>query len=275
MVVVSLVPPVLVAIVATAAFYFYRTHRSDKPGPPARPDWPTKPTSELYQAFDLPCGGLRARGEGGGGVMGPGAEGEESKGKVSSPNNDIFSALTDWQGQLAEPLPIKLDVLVGKGRFAEVWRARLLQGEKGGVSSYETVAVKVFPAVEYVSWRNECSIFSDPKLEHDNVVQFLAAEERGPPGHALRKYWLVLAYHSLGNLQDFLTANILSWEELVAMAGSLARGLAHLHSDTTLSGVPKVSQTIISGNPVVLTIIISHTSYLPRASFILTKLASL
>ncbi|XP_056245314.1 TGF-beta receptor type-2 isoform X1 [Seriola aureovittata] len=235
-VVVSLVPPLLVAIVATAAFYFYRTHRPDKPGPPARPDWPTKRTPELYQALDLPCGGRGSEARGGGGVMAPGSQLEESNAKVSSLNNDI----TDWQGQLAEPLPIKLEALVGKGRFAEVWRARLLQGEKGGVNSYETVAVKVFPAVEYASWRNECSIFSDPKLEHDNVVQFLAAEERGPPGHTLRKYWLVLAYHSLGNLQDFLTANILSWEELVVMAGSIAKGLAHLHSDTTPSGIPKV-----------------------------------
>lgn len=237
-VVVSLVPPVLVAIVAIAAFYFYRTHRPDKP---ARPAWPSKRSPELYQAFDLPCGGLGARGEGGGGgVMGPGADRGESNAKGTSPNNDIIGDVTDWPGQLAEPLPIKLEVLVGKGRFAEVWRACLLHGEKGGASSYETVAVKVFPAVEYTSWRNECSIFSDPMLEHNNVVRFLAAEERGLPGHALRKYWLILAHHSLGNLQDFLTANILSWEELVAMAGSIARGLAHLHSDITPSGVPKV-----------------------------------
>uniref|UniRef100_A0A8C2ZM08 Serine/threonine-protein kinase receptor n=1 Tax=Cyclopterus lumpus TaxID=8103 RepID=A0A8C2ZM08_CYCLU len=250
-VVVSLVPPILVAIVATAAFYFYRTHRPDKPGPTARPAWPTKHTSELYQAFDLPCGGLGARGEGGGGLIG--SDRTESDDKVLSLNDDIISYMTNWQGRLNEPLPIKLEVLVGKGRFAEVWRACLPQGKKGGVNSYETVAVKVFPAVEYASWRNECSIFSDPKLEHDNVVRFLAAQERGVPGHPLRKYWLVLAYHSLGNLQDFLTANILSWEELVSMAGSIARGLAHLHSDTTPSGVPKVSQSAdpVSSNIVV------------------------
>ncbi|XP_042349999.1 TGF-beta receptor type-2-like [Plectropomus leopardus] len=236
-VVVSLVPPVLVAIVATAAFYFYRTHRPDKPGPPARPAWPAKRTQELYQAFDLPCGGVGGRGEGRGGG-GPERAGCNAKGP--SPSSDVISDITEWPSRRAEPLPIKLEVLVGKGRFAEVWRACLLQGERGGANSCETVAVKVFPAVEYASWRNECSIFSDPMLEHDNVVRFLAAEERGPPGHAHRKYWLVLAYHSLGNLQDFLTANTLSWEELVSMAGSIACGLAYLHSDTTPSGAPKV-----------------------------------
>ncbi|KAM3608258.1 uncharacterized protein V6R79_021949 [Siganus canaliculatus] len=236
-VVVSLVPPVLVAVIAITAFYFYRTRRPDKPDPPARPDWPNKRTPELYQAFDLPCGGLRAQGVADG-VLGPGSELDESHTKNHI--NAGISDMTAWHGRVVEPLPIKLEVLVGKGRFAEVWRACLLQGQAGGVNSYETVAVKVFPVMEYASWRNECSIYSDPKVEHDNVVRFLAAEERGPPGHALTKYWLVLAYHGLGNLQDFLTANVLSWEELLAMAGSIARGLAHLHSDTTSSGVPKV-----------------------------------
>ncbi|KAF3843773.1 hypothetical protein F7725_002622, partial [Dissostichus mawsoni] len=120
----------------------------------------------------------------------------------------------------------------GKGRFAEVWKACLLEGRVGGVNCYETVAVKVFPAVEFASWRNECYIFSDPTLQHDNVVRFLAAEERGRRDTG--------STGCMGNLQDFLSAHTLSWEELVCMAGSIARGLAHLHSDTTPSGVPKV-----------------------------------
>ncbi|XP_037542573.1 TGF-beta receptor type-2 [Nematolebias whitei] len=219
-VVISLVPPILVAIAATVVFYFYRIRCPNKSSHPAPPEWPTKHSPELYQALDLPHegAGCRAKG-GGGGVTGPRVE---------------------HSGQVAELLPIKLDMLVGKGRFAEVWRARLLQGQNSGVDSYETVAVKVFPAMEYASWRNECSIFSEATLQHDNIIQFLAAEERGPPG---KTYWLVLAYYSLGNLQDYLTANVLSWEELVYMAGSIARGLAHLHCDTTCSGEPKLPVT--------------------------------
>lgn len=237
-VVVSLVPPLLVAVAATVAFYFYRTRHMDKPNSPARPDWPPKQTTDLCLASDLPCGGLPPRGEGGcaGSATGPGVERE-----AKHPNSDVINNMTGRSGQLKELPPIKLEVLVGKGRFAEVWFGRLLEGEKGGSNSQETVAVKVFPAVEFASWRNECSIFSDPNMEHDNIVRFHAAEERGSPGHALRQYWLVLAYHGLGNLQDFLTTNILDWEELVAMAGSIAKGLAHLHSDTTSVGLPKVS----------------------------------
>uniref|UniRef100_A0A3B3H3Q4 Serine/threonine-protein kinase receptor n=1 Tax=Oryzias latipes TaxID=8090 RepID=A0A3B3H3Q4_ORYLA len=104
----------------------------------------------------------------------------------------------------------------------------------GGVNSYETVAVKVFPNVEYASWRNECSILSDPTLQHENLVQFLAAEERSLPSDTLRTYWIVLAHYSLGNMQDHLTANTLSWEELVSLASSIANGLAHLHSETNI-----------------------------------------
>lgn len=234
-VVVSLVPPLLVAVAATVAFYVYRTRHMDKPDPPTQLAWPPKPGTgtDAYLASDLAGGGL-PRGEGACSVTG--AEREASKAK--RPNGDVANKMADCPGQVKELLPIKLEVLVGKGRFAEVWMGRLLRG--GGVPE-EPVAVKVFPAVEYASWRNECSIVSDPKMEHDNVVRFHAGEERGPPGHAHRQYWLVLAYHGLGNLQDFLAANVLSWEELVAMAGSIAKGLAHLHSDSTPAGVPKVS----------------------------------
>lgn len=235
-VVVSLVPPLLVAVAAAFAFYIYRTRHTDKPGSPARPAWTPKQTTDLYLTSDLPCGEGLPRGEGGcaGNMTDPAVEREALKAKHC--NN-----MSDCPGQPKELLPIRLEVLVGKGRFAEVWFGRLLQRETGGRNSHETVAVKVFPAVEYASWRNECSIFSDPNMEHDNIVRFHAGEERGQPGHALTQYWLILAYHSLGNLQDFLTANILGWEELVAMAGSIAKGLAHLHSDTTQDGRPKVS----------------------------------
>lgn len=227
-VVVSLLPPLLVAVASTLAFYCYRSRQAEKPDPPARSDWPPKQSTDLLLASELPCGAL-VGGEGGC-VTGPGVEQESSKHPTSNP----ISNMTHCPGQVEELLPIKLEVLVGKGRFAEVWMGRS--------DCHGTVAVKVFPAVEYASWRNERSIFSDPKMEHGNIVRFHAAEERGPPGHALRQYWLILAYHSLGNLQDFLTANVLSWEELVAMAGSIAKGLAHLHSDTTPGGLPKVSR---------------------------------
>ncbi|KAG7467537.1 hypothetical protein MATL_G00154800 [Megalops atlanticus] len=227
-VVISLLPPLLVAVIATLAFYLYRTRN---PGKQSK-DWAPRRTH--YQSLEAPEG----RGAGGGG---PGdyrsklvAAGGDDGG------SDVSSAHANSLNHNTEHLPIQLEALVGKGRFAEVWRARLNHSAAG---QYETVAVKIFPAVEYASWRNERAIFSDANLRHENVVQFLTAEERGGgagPDSQPQQYWLIMAYHGLGNLQDFLASHVLSWAELRAMASSVARGLAHLHSDYAPCGTPKV-----------------------------------
>ncbi|XP_010085551.1 PREDICTED: TGF-beta receptor type-2-like, partial [Pterocles gutturalis] len=107
----------------------------------------------------------------------------------------------------AELLPIELDEM--EGQFAEVWRAKLSHSRSG---QYETVAVKIFPCEEYSSWKNESQIFTD----------------------------LITAYHSRGNLKDYLSHHVLSWMDLQKMAGSLVSGVAHLHSDYTACGRPKI-----------------------------------
>uniref|UniRef100_A0A671T6I8 TGF-beta receptor type-2 n=1 Tax=Sinocyclocheilus anshuiensis TaxID=1608454 RepID=A0A671T6I8_9TELE len=201
-VVISLVPPLLVAIIATMAFYLYRTRQ---PGKKPK-DW------------------------------------GDFRGMLPSLSDDINSEISSTcannLNHNTEQLPIQLEALVGKGRFAEVWRARLSHNEGG---QYETVAVKIFPVVEYSSWCNERAIFSDANLKHENIVQFLTAEERaGTAAAPQRQYWLIMAYYNMGNLQDFLAGHILTWTEMCSLAGSVARGLAHLHSDMTPCGTPKV-----------------------------------
>uniref|UniRef100_A0A8C8IHT1 Serine/threonine-protein kinase receptor n=1 Tax=Oncorhynchus tshawytscha TaxID=74940 RepID=A0A8C8IHT1_ONCTS len=146
-----------------------------------------------------------------------------------------------------ELLPIELDAQVGKGRFAEVYKAKLKQGATGAGEPFETVAVKIFADEEYASWKNEKDIFSDADLRHENVLHFLTAEER----KVEKQYWLITAYHPRGNLQEYLTRHVISWDDLWALGGSLARGVAHLHSDHTLCGrykVPIVHRDIKSSN---------------------------
>lgn len=132
-----------------------------------------------------------------------------------------------------EPLPIELDVQVGKGRFAEVYKAKLKQSPS---EQFETVAVKIFPEEEYASWKNEKDIFSDMNLKHENILHFLTAETR----KAQKQYWLITAYHPRGNLQEYLTRHIITWQDLWLLGESLARAVAHLHSDHTPCGRPKV-----------------------------------
>ncbi|XP_062862713.1 TGF-beta receptor type-2 [Trichomycterus rosablanca] len=219
-VVISLVPPLLVAVIATMAFYLYRTrHPSKQPK-----NWAPKRTQ--YQSLEPQevCAGEANTSDYNGKILSLGKDAD----------SDISSSCANNLNHNTEHLPIHLEALVGKGRFAEVWQARFNHSE---CTQYEPVAVKIFPEVEYASWHNERAIFSDPNLKHENIVQFLTAEECVAPQ---RQYWLIMAYHALGNLQDFLVSHVLSWTQLCSMASSVARGLAHLHNDTTLCGTFKV-----------------------------------
>ncbi|XP_067267526.1 TGF-beta receptor type-2 [Chanodichthys erythropterus] len=147
--------------------------------------------------------------------------------------SDSSSANANSLNHNTELLPVQLDAVVGKGRFAEVFRAKLKQASE----SPQTVAVKIFPYDEYASWKTEWEIFSDAELQHENVLQFITAEDR----KTARQYWLITAYHERGNLQEFLSQHVIGWDELCQLGRSLARGVAHLHSDRTPCGRAKVA----------------------------------
>ncbi|KAG7247322.1 hypothetical protein CRUP_016242, partial [Coryphaenoides rupestris] len=123
-----------------------------------------------------------------------------------------------------EPLPIDLDMQVYKGKL-----------KQSTSDQFETVAVKIFPYEEYASWKNEKDIFSDTDLRHEHILHFLTAEER----KVEKQYWLITAFHPLGNLQEYLTRHIISWEGLKTLGSSMAKGVAHLHSDHLPCGRPK------------------------------------
>ncbi|KAH0621321.1 hypothetical protein JD844_022474 [Phrynosoma platyrhinos] len=211
---ISLLPPLLVAIMIIAIFYLCRTHRQRR----RSKEWPQKQTQ--HHTLPEPSRAI----------------GYEEMPSVSVDNRLAIHACANNINHSTELLPIELDERVGKGQFAEVWRAKLKSASSG--EQYETVAVKIFPCEEYASWRNESRIFSDANLKHDSILQFLTAEER----HLglQKEYWLITAYHGQGNLKDYLSRNILSWRALQKIAGSLVNGVAHLHSDYTACGCPKI-----------------------------------
>lgn len=65
---------------------------------------------------------------------------------------------------------IQLGVPIGKGRFGEVW-----QGKWRG----EQVAVKIFSSREERSWFREAEIYQTVMLRHDNILGFIAADNKG------------------------------------------------------------------------------------------------
>ncbi|XP_047240761.1 TGF-beta receptor type-2-like [Girardinichthys multiradiatus] len=209
---VSLVPLLVIAVIVITSFYCYRVYRQQQ-----------NPHKDGQQHSD-------------------------KKPMMDNDGSDSSSMHANNLNHNNELLPIELDVLVGKGRFAEVYKAKLKQGSSASEEhGFETVAVKIFPYEEYASWKNEKDIFSDADLRHENVLHFLTAEER----KGQRQYWLITAYQSLGNLQEYLTNHIISWHDLWLLGSSLASVVAHLHSEHTSCGrckVPIAHRDIKSSN---------------------------
>lgn len=65
---------------------------------------------------------------------------------------------------------IQLCHAIGKGRFGEVWRGRW----RG-----ENVAVKIFSSREECSWFREAEIYQTVMLRHENILGFIAADNKG------------------------------------------------------------------------------------------------
>ncbi|XP_062981098.1 TGF-beta receptor type-2 [Elgaria multicarinata webbii] len=204
---ISLVPLLVIAIAVIFIFYCYRIQRRRK----LNKAWEKNVKSRKHTDCSDVCA-----------IM------------LDDDRSDISSTCANNINHNTELLPIELDALVGKGRFAEVYKAKLKQNTS---EQFETVAVKIFSYEEYASWKTEKDIFSDINLKHENILQFLTAEERKTD--LGKQYWLITAFHSRGNLQEYLIKHIISWEDLWKLGGSLARGIAHLHSDHTPCGRPK------------------------------------
>ncbi|KAG8572895.1 hypothetical protein GDO81_012209 [Engystomops pustulosus] len=203
----SLLPPIMIAVAVIGIFYCYRVYRKNK----LSKKWDTNQKCLRHKECSENCAMI-----------------------IDDDRSDISSTCANNLNHNTELLPIELDTLVGKGRFAEVYKAKLKQNTS---DQFETVAVKIFPYLEYASWKMEKEIFSDINLKHENILQFLTAEERKTD--VGKQYWLITAFHSKGNLQEYLSRHIISWEDLLQLGCSLAHGVAHLHSDHTPCGRPK------------------------------------
>lgn len=65
---------------------------------------------------------------------------------------------------------IQLQDVIGQGRFGEVFR---------GAWRGEEVAVKIFSSREESSWFREAEIYQTVMLRHENILGFIAADNKG------------------------------------------------------------------------------------------------
>ena len=106
---VSLLPPLGIAIAVIVTFYCYRIHRQQK----LSPAWDSGKPRKLMEFS------------------------EHLAIILEDDRSDISSTCANNINHNTELLPIELDTLVGKGRFAEVYKAKLKQNTS---EQFETVA---------------------------------------------------------------------------------------------------------------------------------------
>uniref|UniRef100_UPI00398F3C98 TGF-beta receptor type-1-like n=1 Tax=Pristiophorus japonicus TaxID=55135 RepID=UPI00398F3C98 len=115
---------------------------------------------------------------------------------------------------------IVLHEIVGKGRFGEVWH-----GKWHG----EDVAVKIFSSREERSWFREAEIYQTVMLRHENILGFIAADNKD--NGTWTQLWLVSDYHEHGSLFDYLNRYTVTVDGMMQLAFSIVSGLAHLHME--------------------------------------------
>jgi len=116
--------------------------------------------------------------------------------------------------------PVQLLEIKARGRFGAVWKGQL---------GKDMVAVKIFPLQDKQSWFAEQEIYNLPQMNHENILKFMGVDKRGE--NLQVEFWLVTSFHEHGSLCDFLKNNILSWDDLVKISLTMAKGLAHLHGE--------------------------------------------
>ncbi|XP_011303317.1 activin receptor type-2A-like [Fopius arisanus] len=115
---------------------------------------------------------------------------------------------------------IKLVEVKARGKFGCVWKAEFKN---------DLVAVKIFPSECRQSWQMEQDIFKLPRMNHDDILQFIGSEKK--ENDLKSEFWLVTAYHEWGSLYDYLKTHVITWTQVCRIAESMGRGLMHLHEE--------------------------------------------
>jgi len=126
---------------------------------------------------------------------------------------------------------VSLVECVGKGRYGEVWRGHWIG---------DNVAVKIFSSRDEKSWFREAEIYQTVMLRHENILGFIAADNKDEV--TWTQLWLVTDYHQHGSLFDYLSKNTVSALQMIDMAMSIATGLTHLHLEISgTQGKPAIA----------------------------------
>lgn len=94
---------------------------------------------------------------------------------------------------------IVLQEIIGKGRFGEVWRGKWRGGD---------VAVKIFSSREERSWFREAEIYQTIMLRHENILGFIAADNKGEEDRGRPEAWTIHVNISSGIYPNIHTIKV-------------------------------------------------------------------
>jgi len=109
-----------------------------------------------------------------------------------------------------------------------------------GVWRGSNVAVKIFSSLDEKSWVREVEVYQTSMLRHDNILGFIAADNKDEV--TWTQLWLVTDYHQHGSLFDYLSKHTVTPLQMINMAMSIATGLTHLHLEISgTQGKPAIA----------------------------------
>ena len=126
---------------------------------------------------------------------------------------------------------ISLQELIGKGRYGEVWK---------GSYKGDEVAVKIFHTKEESSWFHEVEIYQTCLMRHDNIVRFIAADNKDIGIQT--QLWLITEFCEYGSLYDLLITRTVSESDMLKLCHTAVSGLDHLHTEIVgTEGKPSIA----------------------------------
>lgn len=141
---------------------------------------------------------------------------------------------------------VEVGEMIANGRFGQVFV---------GCYQGETVAVKKFHLGSEQVWFRETEIYGKFKVQHENLLQFLACDVLTPSNsQGTAELWLVTQYHSNCSLFDYLQKEVVSTRIMLQMATSTCVGLAYLHQEVKSGqhGKPPIAHRNITSKNVLV-----------------------